>query len=618
MYKLRKNNKFISYTLLFVLLFVLPFTSISFGSAVSDIDIIEVSTSIVIEEPFLAAALQFNPQLNERDGNIENLIEIVTEAAENGAKLIVTPEMATTGYKYADRNAIEPFLDTVPGVTTEKFEKIAKEYETYIVLGMAEVDPETDLYYVTAALIGPEGYIGKYRKSHLWETETHWAAWGDVGVPVYDTSIGKIAINICMDSTYFEGIRLAALQGANILAFPTNSSGQAIWHLEARAEQNGLYIVSANRSNTEDGFGMKGASAIWSPQGKKLVEAEFVTEEDIDGPTIIYAEIDPSQYKNEAKELLKNRRPELYKELMLYKAPWDYTKTTSSQDITAAALQYQPLVENKRENIEKIEIMLQEAALKAKERNEKLDLVVLPELSTTGVVKNIEKINNLAESLEGSTVAIFKEMAKEYQVYIVFGMIEKENDALYNTAIIMDPNGDILGRYRKTHLNEWDKAWATEGNELPVFSTELGNIGIMIGSDGIFPEVAGVLAVKRADFIVIPSSWGGEFGKEIEINRHISVNPYPSNAITTWDSIAMTAQAYTIVSNFIGTEEGYLGGSGLYTLDPLYGLDQPVIASKDKEEVFFMRFSTLQNEWWLNQEKVILSRRVHLYNLLIQ
>lgn len=59
------------------------------------------------------AAVQFNPQLNERDKNIEALLKVVEEAAQNGAKLIVTPEMATTGYQYASRKAIEPFVDTI-------------------------------------------------------------------------------------------------------------------------------------------------------------------------------------------------------------------------------------------------------------------------------------------------------------------------------------------------------------------------------------------------------------------------------------------------------------------------------------------------------------------------
>src|SRR5690606_9285382 len=144
--------------------------------------------------------------------------------------------------------AISPVVDTIPGYTTHRFEWIARQYGVYIVLGMPEVERETGLFYNAAALIGPEGYLGKYRKLHQWATEETWACWGDIGVPVFPTGIGKIAIMICVDAVYFETARLAALQGADILAFPTNASGQTVSLLQARARSNGLYIVSANRS----------------------------------------------------------------------------------------------------------------------------------------------------------------------------------------------------------------------------------------------------------------------------------------------------------------------------------------------------------------------------------
>src|SRR5690625_1043032 len=123
---------------------------------------------MTVENYFKAACIQFNPILNERDNNIEELLKLVYEAAENGAKLIVTPEMATTGYYYPNRHAIQPFVDTIPGITTARFEEVCRVFNIYVVIGMPEVDTETDIYYNAAALIGPDGYIGKYRKIHLW------------------------------------------------------------------------------------------------------------------------------------------------------------------------------------------------------------------------------------------------------------------------------------------------------------------------------------------------------------------------------------------------------------------------------------------------------------------
>ncbi|MDI3534051.1 MAG: hypothetical protein PWQ82_416 [Thermosediminibacterales bacterium] len=302
---------------------------------------------------------------------------------------------------------------------------------------------------------------------------------------------------------------------------------------------------------------------------------------------------------------------------MFYISSWDYTKNTTPKNITVAILQYEPEINDKEANIIKIKKLIKDAILKAKNEDKKLNLIVLPELATTGPVKGLEEAGKLTETLNGTTVRTFKEIAKDYSLYIVFGMVEKDKDKLYNTAVLVSPKGDVIGKYRKTHLNELDKQWAQPGDEIKVFSTELGKIGVMIGYDAAFPEVAGVMAVKRADIIVIPSAWNGDFGKEIKIDKNISTNRYPEGAMCLWDSITMSSQAYTIVSNFIGSSNNYLGRSALYTLDPLYGLDQPVIASKDREEALIVSFKTIQPDWWFNQEKLISSRRTFFYKPLV-
>ncbi|MGM0829096.1 MAG: nitrilase-related carbon-nitrogen hydrolase [Bacillota bacterium] len=568
------------------------------------------NTSEKIDKPFQVASIQFNPILNKREQNVKELLKITEDALKNGAKLVVAPEMATTGYYYENREAIRSFVDTIPGKTTDAFAKLAKKYNAYLVFGMAEVEKKTGLYYNSAALVGPEGYIGKYRKMQMWETEMHWAAWGDLGVPVFDTKIGKIAINICMDSAYYETARLAGIKGTDILAFPTNSSAQTISALPARAQQNGIYVISANRSNTENGFHMIGGSAIWSPEGKKLAEAPVLMNEseDMDEPTITYATIDPRLFDNKNKDALNERRPELYKEIVHYVAPWDYTKNTTSHEVVAAALQYEPIIGDKEKNKEKIKRLIEQA----KKEDNDLNLVVLPELSLTGPVdgKRKNEVESLAEDSKGDTAMFMSNLAKEYQLSIVYGFIEKKENAFYNSAILMSSNGETAGKYQKTHLNKSDRKWAKPGSLLPVFETqELGKIGVLLGEDARYPEASGVLAVKRADIIAIPSAWHGQYGGEMEINKEISVNKYPKGSMVTWDTVAIGAQAYTVIANYIGTEKGYLGRSSLYTLDPLYGLDQPVVASKEKEEALVVKFKTLQSDAWFNQERLIHSRK---------
>jgi predicted amidohydrolase len=581
--------------------------------------------------PFKAAVIEFNPQLYNLEENLENLARVVKKAAESGAKLIVTPEMSTTGYHYENRAAISPYVDTIPGKTTDLFKEIAIRYHTHIVIGMAEMDESDGLYYNSAVLIGPEGYIGKYRKIHQWATEDTWASWGDLGVPVFETEIGKISMIICFDANFFESARMAALNGADILCYPTNSTGGALSMLQAWAEINGLYVLGANRSNTECGYHMIGVSAIWSPRGEKLAETPYVEVEHVkDEATILYAFIDPREYSNPSKSRLYDRKPTLYGDLILYSGPWNESIQDLESELqeqknrsvkkSAALLQYPPEIGNKGANLIKIKNLIDEAASKSQQEGSLLSLIVCPELSLTGPVHsfNTETIQHLGETVHDETVNEMKKLAKKNQVNIVFGMIERDQDLLYNTVIAVGPNGEIIDKARKIHLNQNEEYWAAAGNEMVVCNINgIGRVGLMVGSDAAFPEIAGIMAVKKADFILIPSSWNGEFGQTMSLHEKIMENKFPANTMTTWDAIARFTQAKTLIANFTGTCFGFSGGSALYTLDPIYGGEIPIVASSDREEVLIVPLSKPNENWWFDQQKLLLTRRIHHYRPLI-
>jgi predicted amidohydrolase len=573
---------------------------------------------------FKAASIEFNPCLNELDRNMEALLAAVTEAAENGAKLIVTPEMATTGYHYGSRSAIRPFVDTIPGKTTMAFEAAAKRYQTHIVIGMAEVDEEDGLYYNSCALIGPDGYIGKYRKTHQWAAEDGWASWGDLGIPVYETAIGNIAMIICMDSTYFEPARLAAVNGADLLCFPTNSTGGSLSMLQGWAEMNGLYIVGANRSNTEEEYQMIGASAIWSPAGQKLGETSYVEEaQAANEVSILYAEIDRAQYDNAAKRRLKERKTDVYHELLLYDGPWEYARwanTGGPRQKTAALLQYTPEIAGQEANLSKIKSLLAEAVHTAGKKECVLSLAVCPELSLTGPVETLssEEVEKLAETMEGETVAEMKALAEKYGIHLVFGMIERAGPKLYNTVCLLSPTGLIAAKARKIHLTESDKRWAHAGEDIAVTHVDtIGRVGMMVGYDAAFPETAGVMAVKHAEIILIPSSWHGEFGGTLSLHEKMMEQKFPENAMITWDVTARFSQTNVLAANFVGTSLGCKGGSALYTPDPIYGGALPEAASSVGEEVLLVTIPVNRPDWWLTQEKLLLSRRIHHYRPLV-
>jgi predicted amidohydrolase len=102
------------------------------------------------------ATVQFEPKQLEKKHNVLELMRLVRQAAGSRSKLIVTPEMGTTGYCWYTREEIAPYVETIPGPTTERFGEVAKEFETHIVVGLPEIDPATGLYYNSSVLVGPE------------------------------------------------------------------------------------------------------------------------------------------------------------------------------------------------------------------------------------------------------------------------------------------------------------------------------------------------------------------------------------------------------------------------------------------------------------------------------
>ena len=102
------------------------------------------------------ATIQFEPKQFEKERNILELLRLIRQAAGSGSKLIVTPEMGTTGYCWYTREEVAPFVETIPGPTTDRFAEVAKEFETHVVLGLPEVDPATGL---TAFFMSAEDLI---------------------------------------------------------------------------------------------------------------------------------------------------------------------------------------------------------------------------------------------------------------------------------------------------------------------------------------------------------------------------------------------------------------------------------------------------------------------------
>jgi predicted amidohydrolase len=172
---------------------------------------------------YKAAAIVYDPAWGDLDGNIARISAAVDAAGAKGVKLAVLPEQATIGYIFDSFAMVRPYLDTVPGKTTAALAKITAQRHMYVAVGIAELDPVTGLGYNTAALVGPDGYLGKYRKHGLNSQDQAWVTPGDGGFPVFDTELGRLTMLICYDDTYWQYPRLAALHNVDVVAWLSSS-----------------------------------------------------------------------------------------------------------------------------------------------------------------------------------------------------------------------------------------------------------------------------------------------------------------------------------------------------------------------------------------------------------
>ena len=137
-----------------------------------------------------------------------------------------------------------------------------------------------------------------------------------------------------------------------------------------------------------------------------------------------------------------------------------------------------------------------------------VDLIVFPELVTTGYEMG-PRFPQVAQRVPGPTVNLIAQRAGELGVYVAFGMVTKDKveSILYNTVVLVGPDGDLIGQYHKLHLRGEERLAFRAGYRIDVFETGLGPIGLMVGWDLAFPEVARSLVLDGAELLVVCAAW---------------------------------------------------------------------------------------------------------------
>ena len=236
------------------------------------------------------ASVQTDLVLGDVKGNVEKGIARIKEAADNGAKLIVLTELSTSGYAFNNRAEAFAVSEEVPaGDTVGKWEAVAAEKDVYIVAGISEKDGNK--LYNTSVLVGPEGYIGKYRKLHIWDREKLWYEPGDLGTPVFETPIGRIAMMICYDVWFQELWRIYGALGADIVCCPVNWVKIDVLpddmltfgphNVMVGSYDNGVCAAVSDRVGEERGLIYPGMSMILSPLGIPVDGPASRTDEEI-------------------------------------------------------------------------------------------------------------------------------------------------------------------------------------------------------------------------------------------------------------------------------------------------------------------------------------------------
>ena len=257
---------------------------------------------------------------SKRENKKENLLkieELTAKAKEKCADLVIFPELSLTGYVLHDQ--IYELAELIPGPSTKKIEKIAKKTGTHIIFGMPELSEKTEAtIFNTAVFVGPNGFIGKFRKMYLpthsvFEEKRYFRP--GYQSAAFNTPVGTVGLFICYDIFFPEVCRLTRLKGAELMVCISASPAVRRNYFEiltaARALENTAFLAYVNLVGVEDGLQFWGGSRLLSPTGDLLAKAKY-DEEDLVLCEVDYSDIRPAE---SFIPTLRDLRPELFDQL---------------------------------------------------------------------------------------------------------------------------------------------------------------------------------------------------------------------------------------------------------------------------------------------------------------
>ncbi|MBI3092204.1 MAG: carbon-nitrogen hydrolase family protein [Candidatus Tectomicrobia bacterium] len=447
---------------------------------------------------------------DDTEENLKLCQDFIERAAAGGAQLVVLPENSNRNRSYANPAECYQHAVTLPGPFFDPIIEQVRRLKMYLVINTDLRGSRAPEVFITSVLIGPKGVIGRHRKHILWDYEYTLFVPGEEECQVFDTELGRIGMQICGDGILPETPRCLALLGAQMLCNSLNSRGpdEKRLHIPCRAIENRCWHISSNSvGNPLPEVPWTGGSQVVAPDGSVLVCASE-TE-----PDLVFADIEPELADDKrcavTDHIFAWRRPDLYRILeepveSLPAAPF-YGKLADDDrpaPVRAAAMQLS-LYHDYGYTLRRAEGQIAYAGFRGAQ------LGVLPQLfpfapdepqrDAAGCAR---KSWDILPRLQGKV--------REVGIWLATSLVEEENGSFFHTAYLLSPRGEIAGRYRKTHLNSGEQRWASAGDDLPVFQTEIGILGIIIGDEIWVPEVARCLALKGCEIYLHPCSWATE------------------------------------------------------------------------------------------------------------
>ena len=270
-----------------------------------------------MKEKIKVALAQITCKRGDKKVNIRKIEDNVVRARKQGAELVIFPELSITGYVLRDR--IYELAETIPGHSTNILEKLAGKTGTHIIFGLPELSDKTQAtIYNAAVLVGPDGFIGKYRKMYLpthsvFEEKRYFRP--GYQPAVFETDLGKIGLIICYDIFFPEVSRLTRLKGAQLIVCISASPATRRAFFEtlttARAIENTAFLAYVNLVGIEDGLQFWGGSRLIGPNGRILAKTEYDKED------LVIGDVNYSDIKTIETfvPILKDLRPELFDKL---------------------------------------------------------------------------------------------------------------------------------------------------------------------------------------------------------------------------------------------------------------------------------------------------------------